>query len=377
MYADNEKLIRQYQEGQTELLSQIIENNMGLVHTALKSFKWAYGGHPKYDEIISYEDFFNEGIFGLSSAIKSYNPALGIFSSYAILHIKQSVYRFYYNNSRVIRVPYEPQKAYKQLRKSENEYTKEYGYQCNTKGLSAYSGISIDEIMELRRIFSGTVSIDAPIGGEDEDITLKDAIRDNTDYLADIEKEITVKSLREDLKRMADDVIKDKNHIKILFSYYDNLDTMLVKDIAGMNHITTGNLNRIVNECIHKLSVKYLDELIEGYSDLFSSNIRRLREQDLYRSQIKNSIKLVSSKMLQLQDNITVIDTLSENSLRESVQATVKAIDEEGIKVSFIGYDYIQRVYGEQKKYIRYSSIIDFRTENKKIVEIGCLRGLM
>ena len=377
-YRDNDSMILEYQQGQQkELLSEIIENNLGLIHVALKSFRWGFSNHPKYDEIISYDDFFNQGVFGLATAIKNYDPSLGAFSTYAIICIKQPVYRFYYNNSRVIRVPYEPQKAFKQLKKSENEYIKQYGYHPNTKELSVYSGISIDEIQELRGIFSGTISIDSPISGEDESITLKDAIPDKTDYLADLEKDLTIKALRKDLEKYADDVIKNKKHIKIMFSYFDNLDSMLVKDIAEMNNVTTSKLHVILNDCIRKISRRYLDVLIEQYSDLFSSNIRRLREQDLYRSSIRNSIKLVVSKTLDLGNNITVIDSLSETSLKESVQATVRAIDEIGIMVSFIGYDYIQRAYGEQKKYIRYSSIIDFRMEGKKIVEIGCLRGLL
>ena len=46
MYEDNERLIREYQEGRKELLGVIVENNLGLIHTALKSFKWAYNNHP-------------------------------------------------------------------------------------------------------------------------------------------------------------------------------------------------------------------------------------------------------------------------------------------------------------------------------------------
>lgn len=377
MYADNERLISEYQQGNTALLSELIENNMGLIHTALKGFKWAYGGHPKYDQIISYDDFVNESIFGLANAIKNYDPEQGCFSSYAILHIKQAAYRFYYNNSRCIRVPYEPQKAYKHLRQAENEYIIAYEHNPSTKQLSEFSGVSIDEIMELRRIFSGTISIDSPISGEDESITLKDAIPDHTDYLADSERNMTNAALRKDLERMAKDVLKDDERVKLLFFYFDNLDKMQINEISEACGVPRSSLNRIVSESISKISRKYLDVLINEYSDLFSSGIRRSREIELFRKSIRQSVKLVVSKLVQPGDSITIIDSFSVNSLKESVQATVRTIDpDEGIKVSYIGHDLYTRNYEELEKWILYKSIIDFRTENKKIVEIACTRGV-
>jgi|GEM_PF-1438180 len=378
MYDDNERLIRQYQEGHKELLGVIVENNQGLIHTALKSFKWAYNKHPKYDEIINYDDFFQEGVFGLCNAIEKYDPELGAFSTYAIIHIKQAVYRFYHNNSRVVRVPYEPRKAYMSLKRAEDEYIKEYGHEPSTKELSVYSGVSIDEILELRRTFSSMISIDSPVGSiEDDSITVGDSIPDKTDYLEGIERDMTMKALRRDLERMSNTVLKDNERVKLLFYYFDNLDKMQVNEISEGCGVPRGTLNRIINESVSKISKRYLDELIEGYVDLFSSNIRRSREMELMRKSIRESVKMVASKQLDIGDNITVIDSFSENGLKESVQATVRVVDEMGIEVSFIGYDYSTRSYEEQRKYIRFSSIIDFRTENKKIVEIGCLRGLL
>ena len=88
MYEDNERLILEYQNGHKELLGVIVENNLGLVHAALKSFKWAYQSHPKYDEIINFEDFYQEGVIGLCNSIEKNNLELGVFSTIAIIHIK-------------------------------------------------------------------------------------------------------------------------------------------------------------------------------------------------------------------------------------------------------------------------------------------------
>ncbi|MFH5836939.1 hypothetical protein ACHAL6_12785 [Proteiniclasticum sp. C24MP] len=63
--------------------------------------------------------------------------------------------------------------------------------------------------------------------------------------------------------------------------------------------------------------------------------------------------------------------------MKKTVQVTVKEVDDTGIVVAFVGYDYLKRSYGELERNLAYRSIMDFRTENKKIVEIVSMRGLM
>ncbi len=377
MYEDNERLIQEYQEGRRELLGVIVENNLGLVHAALKSFKWAYQSHPKYDEIISYEDFYQEGVIGLCSCIDKYDPELGAFSTYAMLHIKQAIFRFYYDKGRVVRVPYEPRKLYKALRRAEEEYIKDCGQEPSTKELSLYTGVSMDDILEARRALSDPVYLDSPIGdSEGDSISISDTIPDRTDYLEGTERKLTVQALRKDLKRMAKIALRDDEKVKLLFYYFDNLDKMQVNAISEACGVGRGSLNRFIHDSVGKISRRYLDELIEGYSDLFSSNIRRTRELQLHRGYIKKAVRTVASRMLCLGDSITIIDTFLEDGLKNPVQATVRQIDETGVRVSYIGYDLTKGSYQEKEKYIWFNNIFDFRTENKKLVEIGCMGGI-
>lgn len=373
MHEDNDRLIQEYQEGHRELLGVIVENNLGLIHTALKSFKWAYNNHPKYDEIISYDDFYQEGVIGLCNSIEKYNPELGAFSTFAIIHIKQAIFRFYYDKGRIVRVPYEPRKLYKAIRRAEEEYIKRYGHEPSMKELSLYTGVSTDDILEARRALSDPVYLDSPIGdSEGDSISISDTIPDHTDYLEGTERKLTIQALRKDLKRMADDVIKDEKKVEILFFYFDNLDKMLVKDMVAQCNLTKSKFDRIIDDGIRKIYVKYLDELIEGYADLYSSNIRRTREKGLFASSVRTGLHTVISRMLNLGDSITVIEVLSENALRESIQATVRAIEEEGVILGYVAYDRDSKEFKAIEKHIPYKSIVDMRTENKKVVEIAC-----
>jgi hypothetical protein len=234
----------------------------------------------------------------------------------------------------------------------------------------------LKDLQELKQVFGSVASIDAPIG-EDEDLKLSDIIEDKTDYLDGIERTAVLKSLRKDLESMARVVIKDEIEIKILFSYFDRIGKKQVKDIAADYNISTGKLQRVINDSIGRIAARFLDELIEKYSDLFSSSIRRTREKDLFQARQSRSIQRVASSLIKPGDSLTIISSLGTDGLKTSTQAAVKMISEDWLSISYVGYEYLKGEYMEKGKTIYYSDIIDFRTENKKIVEIACVRLML
>ena len=368
----NEKLIERYQQGEDKLANTIVENNLGLIHLVLKRFKWAYNNHPKYDDIISYEDLFQEGVLGLYDAIGKYDSGQGAFSTYAVIHIRQKVFRFMYDKGRVIRVPQEPQGAYSKVKRAETDFIHKYLKEPTNKELAKHAGITLDALMELKSIFASTASLDAPLSEEDESLTMKDTIPDKTDYLQGVEREIVLKALRKDLERMAHAVVKDKTDIKIMFKYFDNVGKKLVKDIASENHISPSRLQRIVDESIGRIAGRFLDELIDKYSDLFSSHIRRTREAELRAAKQSRAIQTVAAHMIKPGDSLTIISKFDTKGMNASVQSVVKIIAADWISVACITYDKVEGIYKEKYKTIYYRDIFDFRTENKKIVEIAC-----
>jgi len=373
----NEKLIERYQQGEDKLANTIVENNLGLIHLVLKRFKWAYNNHPKYDDIISYEDLFQEGVLGLYAALDKYDPNQGAFSGYAVIHIRQKVFRFMYDKGRVIRVPQEPQGAYSKVKRAETDFIHKYLKEPTNKELAKHAGITLDALLELKSIFASTASLDAPLSEEDESLTMKDTIPDKTDYLQGVEREIVLKALRKDLERMAHAVVKDKTDIKIMFKYFDNVGKKLVKDIASENHISPSRLQRIVDESIGRIAGRFLDELIDKYSDLFSSHIRRTREAELRAAKQSKSIQIMASRLIKPGDSLTIITDTGQNGLKNTTQGRVMVISADWLSVSYIRYDRVKDIYQDSKKTIYYYDIIDFRTENKKIVEIACRRLML
>lgn len=370
----NDSLIKRYREGDKQALNELIENNQGLVHHALKSFKWAYNSHPKYDEIISYDDFFQEGVMGLYSCVDGYDPEKGAFSTYASWWIRQAIYRFYYNNSRVVRVPYTPHKRMSDIKKAELKYIQEYEKEPSLGELSLYMGIPIVDIQETKQIFENTVSMDAPLPGS-IDITYSDVIEDKTDFMEEVEVRLTRESLKKDLQRMAEISIKDKKKIKLMFTHFEELDKKLINDIVADSGISRGQYNVILNDCINKMSRLYTDELIEGYSDLITCHVRRSDTRDMLSDNNLRIVRLMVKRLARIGYNVTILKALKENADKTSVQATIMAKENTGFILKLLSKDH-DKTIRERRFILKYEDIIDYRTEKGHVVEIGCIKGV-
>lgn len=71
---------------------------------------------------------------------------------------------------------------YRKLRRMEEEHIKVSGQQPSLKKLAWMTGIKTDDILKLRRMHAEVSSLDRSFMGEDEDLSLADTIRDETDY---------------------------------------------------------------------------------------------------------------------------------------------------------------------------------------------------
>lgn len=366
MYADNDKLLKEYQEGNKALSNVIVENNLGLVNYVLKGFSWAFNNNPNYQNIFDKEDLFQEGVLGLYDSLDKYDPELGTFPTHAISYIKQAIYCFYYDKGRVIRVPRWCRTEYNKVRKAEQNYIDTYKKEPSLKQLSKLSGVKGDAILELKRTFRNVSSLDQPLAmeGENEDINLADTIPDNTDFYTQADRKIILPELKKDLDRMIHDRIPDNQEAKAFISYFKD-EKRSQTTIAEKCGISKGKLNRIIFKGICAINNKYQDELIEKYADVISSSIRRQREIDLMSKETRKVIQEVIKCSLQVGDSLTIMD--KKNKM---IQATVWEINREQIQYDYIDFNKGKGEYDQIVKRLWIDTIYDYRTEHKKVVEI-------
>jgi len=365
MYEDNEKLLKEYQEGNKALANVIVENNLGLINYVLKGFKWAFNDNPNFENVFDKDDLFQEGVLGLYASLDKYNAELGSFSTHAISYIKQAIYRFYYDKGTVIRVPIWCREEFNKLKRAEDKYIATYKNEPSLKQLAKFSGMAIDTILELRRSFSSISSLDKPLEAEDGDINLSDNIPDHTDFYTEAERRIIIPELKKDLDRMIEDKIPVKHEAMAFMNYFRYKYKKPVKLIAEEHGMDIGKLNRVINKGIGGIKLKYQDELIEKYADIISSYIRKERERDLLAMGIQNIIHEVIARSLKRGDSLTIIDKEGEK-----IQATVWDINSRQLRYDYIYYNKAIREYERRASGTWIEDIYDYRTEYKKVVEI-------
>jgi len=164
--------VRLVEHGDTASARRLIEANLRLV------VKIAYEYRRAHKNLL---DLVQEGNIGLIQAVGKFDPYRGVkLSSYAAFWIRAYILKFILNNWRLVKIgtTQAQRKLFFNLRK-EREKLEQLGFQPTTALLAEKLDVSEKEVVEMeRRLAAPEASLDAPLGGGDDDGT-----RTRLDYL--------------------------------------------------------------------------------------------------------------------------------------------------------------------------------------------------
>ena len=142
------------QSAHDALRQTLIVKNLRLVSSC--SMKWARGG------FLSFSDLFQEGIFGLITAVEKFDPFRGNrFSTYATYWINQKVTRSVADLERSIRIPVHVYERIKKVQQAVNEIYRARGCEPSVLELSRYLGWSVKNVRSLLDYSEEVLSLDA------------------------------------------------------------------------------------------------------------------------------------------------------------------------------------------------------------------------
>jgi RNA polymerase primary sigma factor len=148
---------------------QLVQSNLRLVVSLARR----YAGRG-----MALLDLIQEGNVGLMRAVERFDYRRGFkFSTYATWWIRQSISRAIADQGRTIRMPVHVLDAVNKLTRAQRELTQTLGRAPTTEELAADLDLEVDRVMELSRIAMDTVSLETPVG-EDDDGTLGDLVED-------------------------------------------------------------------------------------------------------------------------------------------------------------------------------------------------------